>query len=460
MVLRIFALQMKWWDKLSNIGLDNNETIEHVRYVHILNRIFFLACFFTALYIPVLILLHDYVYCVVQLVCFIFTGAAYWFNYKKQFRFASYYVFFFLILNLTSAILVHNDIGGEYLMIPGSLAAFVIFKRKSDSLIILVFFILACAAAQILKHYIPPVLILEENLRTGFYYLNIFISFMVSGSIITNFKSVIESYEETVLTQKKQIEERSKEITDSINYAKRIQYTLLAHGEFLKNNLPEHFILFKPKDIVSGDFYWATRTSPRGGGREGAFYLAVCDSTGHGVPGAFMSLLNISFLNEAISEKNIVNPNEVFNYVRKRLITTISQEGGQDGMDGILCCIDNGKITYAGANNAPVLVRNDQLIEQPADKMPIGKGESTSDFNLYSIEVNKGDLLYLFTDGFADQFGGPKGKKYKYKQLEEKLKSISNLPLSEQKSILERSFNDWKGELEQVDDVLVIGIRI
>ena len=270
-------------------------------------------------------------------------------------------------------------------------------------------------------------------------------------------KQIIEIKEKETQAQKHIIEEKQKEILDSINYAKRIQYTLLAHEEFLKENLPEHFTYFNPKDIVSGDFYWATKYNKK-------FYLAVCDSTGHGVPGAFMSLLNISFLNEAVNEKGIEAPNKIFDFVRQRLIDNISKEGQKDGFDGILICIDKSKnkITYAAANNAPILIKNEavaELLEADSDRMPVGMGERKENFKLFTIEANAGDTLYLYTDGYADQFGGPKGKKFKYKALNELLLATSAKSLSEQKEILKNTFENWRGELEQVDDVCVIGIK-
>ncbi|TAL60701.1 MAG: tetratricopeptide repeat protein [Bacteroidetes bacterium] len=275
-------------------------------------------------------------------------------------------------------------------------------------------------------------------------------------NIIEVQKTEVEKAMYVIKEQKQIVEEKSKEITDSIVYAKRIQYALLASDSYLKKHLAkDYFVLFKPKDIVSGDFYWATKKGNK-------FYLAVCDSTGHGVPGAFMCLLNISFLNEAINEKQIEHPNEIFNYVRKRLIQNISQDGAQDGMDGILVCFDkdNNSITYAAANNAPVLIGNNEPQHLDLDKMPIGKGEKQDSFTIHPISFTQGDMLYLYTDGYADQFGGPKGKKFKYKQLEEKLLAINDKPMNEQKNILEKTFEEWKGNLEQVDDVLVIGIKI
>ncbi|MES2761215.1 MAG: SpoIIE family protein phosphatase [Bacteroidota bacterium] len=255
--------------------------------------------------------------------------------------------------------------------------------------------------------------------------------------------------------QKEMVDEKQKEIVDSINYALQIQKTLIANHDFVNQTIPDSFVFFQPKDIVSGDFYWATKKDKR-------FYLAVCDSTGHGVPGAFMSLLNINYLNEAIKEKNILKPNEVFDHVRKRLIETISQNGRQDGMDGVLICIEDGSnvISYAAANNAPVLISGDRLSELKCDKMPVGIGEKTESFTEFSFEVKKGDVLYLYTDGYADQFGGPQGKKFKYKQLDTILKDTYKLPVEEQEAILREKFEKWKGTLEQVDDVCILGIRI
>jgi len=256
-------------------------------------------------------------------------------------------------------------------------------------------------------------------------------------------------------SQKEIVEAKQKEILDSILYAEQIQRTLIANHDFVNQTIPDSFVVFKPKDIVSGDFYWATK-------KESKFFLAVCDSTGHGVPGAFMSLLNISFLNEAINEKNILDPAAIFEHVRERLIRNISQNGRKDGMDGILLCFDekNQSISYCAANNPPLHISDGNLLQLPGDKMPVGKGEKTNAFNTHTIKAKQGDMLYLFTDGYPDQFGGEKGKKFKYKQLEHLLLSIHNLPSPQQQQIVDAKFEEWKGNLEQVDDVCVIGVRI
>ncbi len=255
-----------------------------------------------------------------------------------------------------------------------------------------------------------------------------------------------------------QLEEKNKEILDSITYAQRIQKALLASDSILKKNLPDHFVLFKPKDIVSGDFYWACEA-------HGKFYFIIADSTGHGVPGAFMSLLNISFLNEAINEKGLQRPNDILAHVRSRLIASLaiegSSEGGNDGMDCILMCFDKNTLEVSCAHNPLLLIHNNELKEIAADKIPVGKSlKNEMPFTLHTINLNKGDVLYAFTDGFADQFGGPQGKKLKYKQLCNTLLQNKDLPSESQKENLLKLFSDWKGTLEQVDDVLITGIRI
>lgn len=308
---------------------------------------------------------------------------------------------------------------------------------------------------------IPTMHVLITLLDIGFIFMMSLIlgsRFSVQFVKVEALQKKTEQQHQEIQLQKEMVEEKNKEILDSINYAKRIQYALLAHDELLKENLPEHFILFQPKDIVSGDFYWATLRQDRE--TSNTFYLAVCDSTGHGVPGAFMSLLNISFLNEAINEKNIADPADVFGHIRHRLIENISQEGQKDGMDGILVKFERTSITYAAANNHPVLIRNKNGMELPCDKMPIGKGENDKSFETQTIQSQKGDMLYLYTDGFADQFGGNKGKKFKYSQLNQLLAQVSDLQVEQQKQRLNNAFQSWKGDLGQVDDVCVIGIRL
>jgi serine phosphatase RsbU (regulator of sigma subunit) len=281
----------------------------------------------------------------------------------------------------------------------------------------------------------------------------------------------------TISHQNKELEEKQKEIIDSINYAQRIQRALLASKKLLDNYLSqkgngknkgmEYFVFFQPKDIVSGDFYWASNLA------DNNFAIAIADSTGHGVPGAIMSMLNISCLKEAVVAQKLTEPNLILNYTRSKIIETLandgSADGGKDGMDCSLLCFDFNakKLNYAAANNPIWIVRKNnetselELLEFTADKMPVGKHDrDTVSFTQHSVALQSGDMIYSFTDGLPDQFGGPRGKKFMYKQFKELLASISQLPANEQSKMLNSKLNEWKGELEQVDDVLVFGIRV
>ncbi|MES2762829.1 MAG: tetratricopeptide repeat protein [Bacteroidota bacterium] len=260
--------------------------------------------------------------------------------------------------------------------------------------------------------------------------------------------------------QKAMVEEKQKEILDSINYAERIQRSFLATEELLQENLNQYFVFFQPKDVVSGDFYWGSKLS------NGNFALATADSTGHGVPGAIMSILNISCLENAIKE-GCTSPADILNHTRTNIIERLkkdgSAEGGKDGMDCSLICLNptNSQLNYAAANNPIWVVRDNVLIELTPDKMPVGKHDKDQNsFAQHSFDLKKGDVIYALTDGMADQFGGPKGKKFMYKKLKEFLVSISGLSMTEQKDKLDIALNNWKGGLEQVDDVCVVGIRI
>lgn len=300
---------------------------------------------------------------------------------------------------------------------------------------------------------------LVASLIFGFFMYRVYSQKKKAHQLITRQKEEVELKQVEIEHQKQVIEEKQKEIVDSINYAKRIQYALLAHNTILERHLAGHYVFFKPKDIVSGDFYWAASVEDR---QEELFFLACCDSTGHGVPGAFMSLLSIGFLNEAIKERAMYEPNRIFDFVRNRIIETVSSEGQQDGFDGILLCINKtrNKITYAAANNSPLLVSGAKATSLSSDKMPVGKGEKTEHFRLYKIDYRPGDCIYLYTDGYPDQFGGPKGKKFKYRQLEELLLTHASMPMNEQGQILKATLEAWQGKLEQVDDVCVMGLRL
>lgn len=264
--------------------------------------------------------------------------------------------------------------------------------------------------------------------------------------------------------EKEKVSAAHKDIRDSINYAKRIQDSILPSGTELKTLLPDSFVLYFPRDIVSGDFYWAAKTDES---KSPEILVAAADCTGHGVPGAFMSMIGNTLLNEAVRQKNEKEPALILNRLHKDIRTALHQDSGsetRDGMDIALVRLDftNGKVHYAGANRPLVMVLNGELREVRADKMPIGglQGEEERNFTGHTFSVEKGTMIYIFTDGFADQFGGPKGKKFMVKKFYDMLSGIAERSCEEQDNLLKEAILAWKGEHEQVDDILVIGVRM
>lgn len=289
---------------------------------------------------------------------------------------------------------------------------------------------------------------------------------------------IITAQKEEVEEQNAIIEEKNTEILDSINYAKRIQNIILPSPKTLSDLLDDSFVLFQPKDIVSGDFYWLDY-------REDYIFFAVIDCTGHGVPGALVSFVGHNSLNRVLNEFNIVDPAKMLDKLNEIVEDTFSQtkDSIKDGMDLALCRLNRktNELVYAGANNPLYLVRNEKnsqlslsenaklshtnkanysLFEIKADKQPIGKYEYRTNFHNHSMILAKDDCVYIFSDGFADQFGGEKGKKFMYKPFKRLLTDLAPMKMKKQEKKLFYSFDEWKGEVEQIDDMCVMGVRI
>jgi serine phosphatase RsbU (regulator of sigma subunit)/Tfp pilus assembly protein PilF len=276
-----------------------------------------------------------------------------------------------------------------------------------------------------------------------------------ANNLLSEKNSIIE-------LQKHLVEEKNKDINDSIKYATRIQEAILPPLKYWRTVLPDSFVLYQPKDILSGDFYWLEQT-------EEYVFVAAADCTGHGVPGALMSIVNYNLLNKAVLEKNIYEPGKILDTVNEYLTQSLHQSYNessiQDGMDITLVSINkkSGEVRFAGANNPIYHLKKDgRIIEVKGDKFPVGAfiEDNIQKFTTQKLDVEKGDTIYLFTDGYPDQFGGPKGKKLKYKQFCDLLVANCQSPPSEQANAMKHFFNQWKGNLEQVDDVCVIGVKI
>ncbi len=256
------------------------------------------------------------------------------------------------------------------------------------------------------------------------------------------------------------IENQKKDIIDSINYAKNLQQAILPSQNKLNEALGDNFIFYKPKDIIAGDFYWLYQSNSK------INLFAVADCTGHGVPGAMVSVVCSKALDTAVKEYNLINPGQILDKAKQLVLDTFSKtaQNIQDGMDISLCSIqynnDDVIVKWAGANNSLWFIQNNIVNEIKANKQPVGLSNNSSSFTTHNLKLNKGDLLYFITDGFSDQFGGEKGKKFMSKNLRIVLSNNAHLPMHQQKELLEKTFASWKGNMEQVDDVTIIGVRV
>ncbi len=299
---------------------------------------------------------------------------------------------------------------------------------------------------------------IQKLILFGLMLIAIFAFFVVLSLLkARKFNKLIAQQKLLAEQQKSIIEDKQHEIIDSITYALRLQQAILPPLDFINSNLAHNFIVYKPKDIVAGDFYWAECV-------DDLFYIAAADSTGHGVPGAMVSVVCSNALNRSLKEFGLRKTGAILDKTRELIIETFSKSNAEikDGMDISLLCISKTekKAYWSGANNALWFVQNNELLVIKPDKQPVGNVEHIHAFTTHEIEEIEDITFYLFTDGFADQFGGEKGKKYKSKQFSELLLTNSNLPMNEQAKLVEQTFMDWKSNLEQVDDVCVIGVKL
>jgi serine phosphatase RsbU (regulator of sigma subunit) len=298
----------------------------------------------------------------------------------------------------------------------------------------------------------------EEKQRVISYAIaGVLVLSLVFGFFFMNRLRVTRGQKLVIEEQKKLVDEKNQEITDSITYAKRIQEAILPPIGEMREKLKDGFVYYKPKDIIAGDFYWLEQVGD-------VVLYAVADCTGHGVPGAMVSIVCNNTLNRAVREFKLINPAEILDKVRELVIETFekSDQEVKDGMDIALCAIDikTNKLQFAGANNPIYIIRNGVLLETKGDKQAIGRFAGSNPYTKHEFDIEEGDSIYTFTDGYPDQFGGEKGKKLKYKPFKELLIKLSAEKMDVQHHQIEEAFLNWKGDLEQIDDVCVIGVRI
>jgi len=435
------------------------------------------------LYLPLEILFNGFVFVPFILIAVALLAITLYIIYKQWFQIARFYFFFSCILSILPMMyLVPTGAGNEFLFIPVSLLPVIFFKEKKLQFILFVFVVSLFFVVINTRQFITPLVQVPQE--TILFFRNIYIAmvFFLIFTIVSYFKKIASDLDEInfnknellknsnkeITAQKNEIEIQHQEIKSSISYAKRIQTAILPSNDLIQKYLPNSFIIYKPKDIVAGDFYWMhVLPQPNGWEVEGDTILfSAADCTGHGVPGAMVSVVCNNALNQSVKEFGITQPNLILDKTRELIIDAFaeSEEDVKDGMDLSLCALNlkTNILTYAGANNPLWIIRKNakEIEEIKGCKQPIGSFEMSNPFMSHSVQLSKGDTIYIFTDGFVDQFGGPRGKKLKSKAFRKLLLSIQELSIDKQKNVIVETFENWKGNLEQVDDVCIIGVEI
>lgn len=479
-------------EKIINTGIYSDTSFKEKNRLRINNSAVLISSLMGLIYVPVLYSLNLKIGALINLLFFSFILiCSFYLNYKRKYDLALNAIFIALLaylisFNWTYGLFSEGLIFFCYLPVVVAIS----FERKKHSVKFLVLTLVSYSVSYYLIFFVKPLYQIEE-IKFLSYPSGLLTILLVYDGVMRfkkeNFKhqqtieeqskelsdkneelhqqnEEILSQRDEIEFQKKLLEEKNKEITDSISYAKKIQDSLLPSDHEIKKSCEEYFIFFKPKDIVSGDFYWF--------GENGTLkFFAAADCTGHGVPGGFMSMLGITFLNDLVLDKKLIQTDAILNSLRENIKYTLNKskkEGAsqtRDGMDIALCCIDEKthELFFSGANNPIWIIRSvnnfPEIIELKADKQPVGVYEKETPFSVQKFQLMEGDRIYAFSDGFADQFGGPKNKKYKYTQLKDLLLKYSSLNIHEQRKVLEKSFETWKADNEQVDDVLIIGVK-
>ncbi len=481
---KITAFVNKKWQNISRLGLRAEDGVHNHRDTILLNRMLAIMPVVMCFYVPIEIYFNG-----VEMVPLVFTFMVLLlipllinkYRYFRLARIVTFIVssgFIFLV-----GLMVGKDVNNHVALIPIVLMGILLFKKKVEHIFVLIITVSLYLLQQYLFDYITPSYSIEKDITLAFSSIFFSLSIVINYLIGSYFITINNEYEQIIMLQKNTIEEKHKEITDSINYANRIQRSFLATTEMLASHFSsyyygnekggDYFVFFQPKDVVSGDFYWCSQLN------DGNIAICCADSTGHGVPGAIMSILNISSLEKAIEKES--EPHLILNTTRDLIIERLkndgSKEGGKDGMDCSLLVFNKDKtqLTFASAHNPVFIIRKtpptlpfgeekggvSELLEFKADKIPVGKHDKDQvSFTLRTIPLQKGDIIYTITDGFHDQFGGEKSKKYMIKKLKELFLTIASLPMREQKKLLLEEFITWKGENEQVDDICIIGVSI
>jgi serine phosphatase RsbU (regulator of sigma subunit) len=448
------------WKALSTIGQDKLQDPGDLRQLTILNRIVAVSAANLLGFIPIALYLKLPTVAAYVTAGILLSSFALVLNNRGFFKLSRVY-FLVSCVTYVSVLLIFmsgRDGGSQIVFILLGTLHLVLFKTTKWSLLVFLGIVFTFAFCGFWVETHGALLdYVSDDLKRFSFYLNIISGMILVFAVVFYFKNTTTEYEITITQQNANITQKNKDITDSITYAKRIQEAILPPDRLVKEFLPDSFILYKPKDIVAGDFYWMEQIG-------NTVIFAAADCTGHGVPGAMVSVVCNNALNRSLREFKLTQPGLLLDKTRELVIEQFEKSDAEvkDGMDISLCCLNKTtkQLSWAGANNPLWIIRSGELIEIKPDKQPIGKYLNTKPFTTHDLQLQNGDLLYIFTDGYADQFGGKEGKKLKASALKKTLLSFGNKPMPEQKKMLYNTFEGWRNTLEQLDDVCIIGVLI
>lgn len=447
----------KYWNYISNLGNHPQLSADQKRNNSLVNRICLIVMLIISINIPLTYFAGDKNVTPLVIAAFFLMLPTFLFNQLKLYFIAKNYFYLATIVIITGlSLLAGKTAAGEVFYIASGIIPLLLYKNRKLALLLFSINVLLFFSVREYLEIYPPILNISEIILNRFFYFNNIATFLVIFLILHNLKKTNDDFEGELIEKSNLIQEKNREITSSIEYAKRLQDGMLISEDKINTYFPEAFVFFQPKDIISGDFYWIEKSADK-------ILFAAVDCTGHGVPGAMVSLVGFNGLNRCVRLLYLMQPDKILNELAKVVEESFgeSNEEVRDGMDIALCNLDYRakKLLYAGANNPLYLVRKGALMEIKADRQAVGKVECRKPYTQHSIDLQKGDCIYIFSDGFADQFGGEKNKKYTYKRFRELLLNIHELPMEKQKEILKREFKNWQKEYEQTDDVCVFGVK-
>lgn len=457
----IRIVKSKTIQTVKNWGIHSETPNDQIRIIRLLNYICFTGVVTAFLYSILFLVLGEYISLSVDLIIVILFLPALILNKKAQYKPARVSLVITANLSVFALTIVYGDPGRDELFyIVTAALGVIIFKKMNHSIISLLITALFYLFSKIYCNYYPPLFEINKSLIIPLNIIHVVIIALSIFLLITYVKNENNSYERQLTEINESYEEKTTYILESLKYASRIQKAIIGGKDDVIKRFKDGFIIFKPKDIVSGDFYWFAEIGDEK-------LVVAADCTGHGVPAAFMTIMGNNFLNEIVYGDNILSPEEILFNLDQKIIQKLSEVEGKkvnDGMDiSILKINDSCKsIEYASAMNSMIRISENELFTIKGARVPVGSNQygKTKEYFKTNIDYKEGDRFYLFTDGYQDQFGGKKGKKFLKKKMRELIFSNSHLTMLEQSKILERSLSDWRKYEDQTDDILVIGITL